>query len=110
MPKKTELAKPDCEAELRYVQTLLGHAELKLQELQQSGLPKATADDPECIDEVRRYVKHAQVFTSGACHKVDDALRTMHNPDYSRTASKARVRDLEDRVERLLEEAINIQS
>jgi len=111
MPKKSEFENQiDSEVELRYVQTLLVHAELKLKELRETGLPRAGKDDPECLDEVRRLVKHAEVFTVGACHKVNDALRAMADPEFVRSAGKVRVRDFEDRLERLLEEFNSISS
>jgi len=111
MPKKPESENQiDSEAELRYVQTLLGHAELKLTELRESGLPRAGKDDPECVGEVRRLVKHAEVFTNGACHKVNEALRVMADPEYVHSAGKVRVREFEDRLERLLEEFNSISS
>ena len=104
MPKKPETENPDCQAELRYVETLLGHAILKLAELRTTGLPQARKDGPPCIEEVLRLVRHAEVFATGSCHKVVEALRAMADPEFVRSSSKARIRELEDQLGRFLEE------
>ena len=99
MPQKpAPSALSDADFEYRYIEILLGHAKAQLVELRKTRLAQSSDDSPECVAEVQRQSKHAELFVESAMSKVADVRRTIKDPAYLRTLSKSRTAELEDKL------------